>query len=432
MLNFGNKEFRNIVQQVAKNQADINDIKTASKVLGEFGIKVIGYAQDESELPEAEVYNGNYGDAYAVGEQPPFHYFVWTRPTNDYPEAHWFPIGVFPAKGDKGDKGDTGKTGEKGEPGSGLLSQTYNPSTVEGYTVGQLWVNTTTGNVYKLFGGNPNYWDIVGNWIGPKGNQGEQGIQGPRGLQGEQGPQGPEGPTGPSISLAGQVAMRKDLPNPTLMKPGSAYLVGASAPFELYVIVGTSTNTQQWLNAGEYNGFTYVELTLPVNATQGTLSVEQLEELQSSPYNTIKCNNEYYRLNDDMTDSGYLVYSHTGQHTGKTYVKTLIITLSTRGFVVDTVGVADVPIQLKATLLASGWSALDSAPFTATLSLPLDGHEFGDRDIALFVKGVNTDGIVLTSIAYNEGLGTDLATFYAVSQPTSDVEVLIMTIGGDK
>lgn len=434
MLNFGNKEFRNIVQQVAKNQCDIQEIKQTAQVLGEFGITVIGHVDEADQLPDAAMFAGEYGDAYAVGTSTPYSYYVWTRPTSEILEAHWFYIGVFPQPGPQGTQGVQGPKGDKGDPGLGIITYPYNPTTVEGYSLQQTWLNTLTGDVFQLYAGDPNYWTRVTTWKGPKGDQGSQGVRGLQGAQGPQGPIGPQGPAGQSIIIYGQVPSASNLPNPTLVKPASAYLVGTEAPYELYAVVGASQNTQQWLNVGLYNDFSYVEITLPVNADQGTLSAEQLEELQSSPYNTIKCNNEYYRLNDDMTESGYLVYSHTGQHTGKTYVKTFTITISTRGFVIDVVEVADAPLEIKKTLSVAGWTDVTGAdPFTCYQFVELADYNITDNmNLALFIKGANANGLQLANIEYSDGLGGYLAVVQAITKPTASIDIMIISLGGDR
>ena len=426
------KVYRNLQEQVLKNKNDIENILTSQKVLAEFGIKVVGYVETAEELPSASEYTGNYGDAYAVGSTTPYDYYVFTRPTNDIPEAHWFDIGQFPLEGPQGPRGLTGPQGQQGPQGLGLISSLVNPTVITDYTVGQIWINTSIGDVFKLYAGSPNYWIREGNWKGPQGPQGPQGPVGAIGPEGPQGPQGPQGPVGQSITINGQVANENSLPDPTLVRPGTAYLVGSQAPYELYAVVGVSQNTQQWLNVGLYNDFTYVEIELPVNADQGTLTVEQLEELQSSPYNTIKCNNEYYRLNDDMTSSGYLVYSHTGRHTDKVYVKTFTITISTRGFVIDVLEVADAAIETTLTLLSNGWSAEANDPFTLSQRLSIDAVRFNNTNVEMLIKGINTNGIVLASIEYSDSLGVELATFYAITAPTSNVEVLLVSVGGER
>lgn len=332
--------YRNIQEQVLKNKIDIENILMSQQVLGEFGIKIVGYVETVGQLPEAEEYAGEYGDAYAVGTATPYQYYVWTRPTSAITTAHWFYIGVFPQPGPTGATGATGATGPQGPAGAGMITQPINPVGITGYQVGQSWLNNETGDLFVLTNGNPNYWVRTGNLIGPQGPQGPQGLRGIQGPLGPQGPVGPQGPAGPGIVIIGQVESISALPDPTLIAAGRAYLVGTDAPYELYVIVGEEQSQHQWLNVGLYNDFTYIELTIPETSTEGTLTASQLAELQSSPYNTILVNGEYYRLNDDQTDEGYLVYSHTGAVNGEAFIKTLTITISTLGFVIVTTPVA--------------------------------------------------------------------------------------------
>ena len=104
------KVYRNLQEQVLKNKIDIENILNSQQVLGEFGIKIVGYVETVGQLPEAESYAGKYGDAYAVGTATPYQYYVWTRPTSAITQAHWFYIGVFPQPGPTGATGATGET----------------------------------------------------------------------------------------------------------------------------------------------------------------------------------------------------------------------------------------------------------------------------------------------------------------------------------
>ena len=52
MLKFGNKEFRNLQEQVLKNKSDIQDIIEGDALLASFGIKVVGQVEAVSDLPD--------------------------------------------------------------------------------------------------------------------------------------------------------------------------------------------------------------------------------------------------------------------------------------------------------------------------------------------------------------------------------------------
>lgn len=68
------------------------------------GIKVIGVATTEADIPEGTY---EYGDAYMVGTEPPYDMYIYTRPDGKvHTEGYWFPVGKFPMPGPQGPKGD--------------------------------------------------------------------------------------------------------------------------------------------------------------------------------------------------------------------------------------------------------------------------------------------------------------------------------------
>ena len=69
MLKFGNKEFRNLEEQVLKNQDDIQDFKDGNQTIAEFGITVVGILATADELPAQ---GENFGDAYLIGTKTPY------------------------------------------------------------------------------------------------------------------------------------------------------------------------------------------------------------------------------------------------------------------------------------------------------------------------------------------------------------------------
>ena len=68
MLQFGNKEFRNLEEQVEKNAQDIQDFKDGNQTIAEFGITVVGILATADELPAQ---GENFGDAYLIGTATP-------------------------------------------------------------------------------------------------------------------------------------------------------------------------------------------------------------------------------------------------------------------------------------------------------------------------------------------------------------------------
>ena len=125
-----------------------------------------------------------------------------------------------PTDGAKGDKGDTGATGAKGDTGkrgsiwtvgtalSGEASNKIFESSGLDSLLGDLYLNSTTYEVYKCTkdGNAANAtWSKVGvvkgakgdtGQQGAKGDKGEQGVAGATGAKGDKGEQGVAGATG--------------------------------------------------------------------------------------------------------------------------------------------------------------------------------------------------------------------------------------------
>lgn len=107
MLKFGNKEFRNLQEQVFKNMKDIQDIMDGTTVLAEFGIKVVGHVNSPTELPDPSTYTGQFGDAYVVGTAEPYDYYIYTRAFEGDETPQWFYLGKFPVPGPQGPQGES-------------------------------------------------------------------------------------------------------------------------------------------------------------------------------------------------------------------------------------------------------------------------------------------------------------------------------------
>ena len=123
MLKFGNKEFRNLQEQVKKNMDDILFILQEEGVLNEFGIKVIGQEDSAASMPSVADYKENnpdwaYGDAYAIGTEDPYKLYILTRANGTHPDDYWFDIGEFPVPGPQGPQGEQGPQGPQGATGN--------------------------------------------------------------------------------------------------------------------------------------------------------------------------------------------------------------------------------------------------------------------------------------------------------------------------
>ena len=202
------------------------------------------------------------------------------------------------------------------------------------------------------------------------------------------------------IKVVGQVAYLQELPSVSDYKLdnenweyGDTYAVGLSAPYSLYVLTRANQENVQdyWFNIGQFpaigpkgepgeaaditvdstvttppgslarvenigdknhsklvfyipsgekgekgDSAQAITITSSASATSGTLTEEQLTTLQASDQNYIIFNNEIYRLEDKQSDSGFLIYSHTGQDSTKTmFIKEISINISTRGWVLS-------------------------------------------------------------------------------------------------
>lgn len=214
MITIDGKEYRNLEEQVRKNQADILYMLEEEGTLNQFGIKVVGQVDTVASLPDPTTYIGEYGDAYAVGTASPYVLYIWTRANSTHPNAYWFNIGAFPLagpKGDKGDKGEQGPQGPQGAPGK----------------------------------------DGAKGADGAPGAQGPIGPRGPQGEQGIQGLQGPKGDPGDPFVIIGTLANTSLLPDPTTVGRNTAYLIPDAAEpgtYDMYVITGDTTLA--WENAG--------------------------------------------------------------------------------------------------------------------------------------------------------------------------------------
>lgn len=249
MITIDGVQFRNLEEQVKKNMDDIKYILEEAGVLNEFGIKVVGQLDSTEQLPDPGTYEGEYGDAYAVGTDSPYNLYIYTRASGTHPNDFWFDIGTFPLAGPVGPTGPRGPQGPQGIRGSTWKSGVGVPGVVGGELENDMYLNVVTGDVYRFTGTD---WGFVDNFMGPSGPQGNQGPTGPQGPVGPQGPPGPTGPQGKSFVIADTVASTTQLPDPSTLADNIAYLVGTEeAGYDLYVQL---QDTGEWANAGKVEG----------------------------------------------------------------------------------------------------------------------------------------------------------------------------------
>lgn len=257
MIKVGDNYYRNLEEQVQKNKEDIANHYNIDRVLAEVGIKVIG------QLPTLEDLEGKvgyeYGDAYAIGTEPPYDFYIWTRADVDsgHPEDYWFNIGQLAIVGPAGIAGPPGPAGQDGKRGS----LWYSPTAGDSPNVGDMLLDQS-GNVYRYISYNNGLsfrWELQLNIKGPQGLRGETGPAGPAGPAGNPGQPGPKGDVGGFINIYGIVTSTDQLPNPdTLNNRTIAYLLGTNYPYDLYIQVGDADGPVNWVNSGPLNVSTLV------------------------------------------------------------------------------------------------------------------------------------------------------------------------------
>ena len=123
MLKFGNREFRNLQEQVLKNMCDIQDIEQGATVLAAFGIKVVGQVNQASDLPAPATYTGNLGDAFLVGTQAPYDYYIYAKAYDGQEQPAFYNLGQFPKPGPKGDQGNAAGFGTVSATATSVVGQ---------------------------------------------------------------------------------------------------------------------------------------------------------------------------------------------------------------------------------------------------------------------------------------------------------------------
>lgn len=246
---------RNLEEQVQF----LTDYHDVNQGLVQWGIRVVDQVASTSDLPDP--YDGEYGDAIAVGTKAPFFFYIWTRASIEGQPAYWFPFGEISIVGPQGPKGDEGKQGIPG-PSTRWWTNSALPYSANDYGLYDMLLVTTNGMVYQVRGTEDNkVWTAVGNIKGPQGNQGPMGPMGPQGEQGPQGPMGPQGDVGGFINIIGIRSNSAGLPSPSsLNNLTAAFLVGSGSSYNLWVQVGETSATAIWENTGPFNAATAVSV----------------------------------------------------------------------------------------------------------------------------------------------------------------------------
>ena len=263
MLNFGNKEFRNLQEQVLYLSNRSN-----------FGLNIKGEVETVPQL--GDIPNTNIGDVYLVGKAAPFNFYIKTA------DKTWTNLGKLESNV-PGPQGLQGIQGIKGTDGSVI----YTNNQPESANNGDLYISNDS-KLYQY----DNEWKLVTSLRGSVGPVGPMGPQGEQGLQGKRGERGEKGDTGIGIRIGGNVGTEDLLPSKPVGDT-NAYLVGHGSPYELYVWNGTG-----WLDSGEFgtlDNIQVITINAPETATSGQLDAAQLNQVIESTSALIKHDNLIYR-----------------------------------------------------------------------------------------------------------------------------------------
>lgn len=239
MLKFGNKEFRNLEEQVDKNKQDIADLTAGISAAIGYMPTILGVYARFDEIPTGGY---NTGDTFLIGSGTPYSVYVYTD------KNQWVNVGQFPVAGPKGDKGDLGSVITAAAGGPQVTPESLNDFYIDTIT-GDWYVasRTVSGSLvyiksFSLKGekGDRGERGLAGS-MGPAGPQGPQGPQGERGftgLKGDQGQKGDTGATGPagnSVTNMSTASFTQDTSDPTIFHNAIdvAYSDGTSTTFTI-------------------------------------------------------------------------------------------------------------------------------------------------------------------------------------------------------
>ena len=245
MFKYKNKEYRNLTEQVSKNEFDILRLLEGDATLAQFGLKVVNLSSTAPTVKPTPIEGDEnvFGYAWLVGSGPSYQMYVWTRTERNL-DGEWVNIGQFPMPGPQGAPGSQGPKGETGAQGpQGVRGSLWS------YVNKVLPVNANTGdfcmtsdlNIYVYSG---TAWVYVGNPKGPKGDPGQAGQDGATPqivggywyINGQNTGVIAEGKDGSSINIQDGVYTVNTLPNFGITQTNDAYIVRDDAgKYSLYI-----------------------------------------------------------------------------------------------------------------------------------------------------------------------------------------------------
>lgn len=223
---YNDKVYRNLQEQVLKNQEDLERYVATTLTLNNMGIRVLGIVSNSAKLPASAT---QFGDAYLVGTEAPYNLYIWTR-LEAQDSARFVSVGQFPAPSNI--PGKTGPQGPQGDTGVGIANIYVDSS-------GYMKIIYTDDRPDSEFGSLKGPQGAMGP-KGPKGDKGDTGAQGPRGLNGE---------NAFAVTIIDTLTSIDQLPSPSIAGRNDAYVVKSNNQSDLYGLV-SENGTLKWANFG--------------------------------------------------------------------------------------------------------------------------------------------------------------------------------------
>lgn len=223
---YNDKVYRNLQEQVLKNQEDLERYVSTTLALNNMGIRVLGILTNSTNLPPTAA---QYGDAYLVGTTPPYDLYIWTR-LESQDAARFVSVGQFPAPSNI--PGKTGPEGPQGDTGVGIANIYVD-------SAGYMKITYTDDRPASEFG----------SLRGPQGIMGPKGAKGDKGDTGAQGPRGVDGQNAFAVTIVDTLTDITQLPSPSIAGRNDAYVIKSENKSDLYGLV-SEDGTLKWANLG--------------------------------------------------------------------------------------------------------------------------------------------------------------------------------------
>lgn len=223
---YNDKVYRNLQEQVLKNQEDLERYVSTTLALNNMGIRVLGILTNSTHLPPTAA---QFGDAYLVGTEPPYDLYIWTR-LESQDAARFVSVGQFPAPSNI--PGKTGPEGPQGDTGVGIANIYVD-------SAGYMKITYTDDRPSSEFG----------SLKGPQGVMGPKGAKGDKGDPGAQGPRGVNGENAFAVTIVDTLTDITQLPSPSIAGRNDAYVIKSENKSDLYGLV-SENGTLKWANFG--------------------------------------------------------------------------------------------------------------------------------------------------------------------------------------